>query len=378
MKKINILHVYKTALPESMGGVERFLDDLAQGTSQLGAQNKIFCLASRPAEKPIQFNGYEIVQAKQHLFFSSTGISFSAFRKFRDLSKWADVIHYHFPNPFGDLLHFSLGTKKASVITYHSDIIRQKWMVKFYQPLRDRFLQSADKIVATSPNYFKTSPVLEKFKDKLSVIPIGIDTDEFETPERERVDYWRCRLPQSFFLFVGAMRYYKGLNVLLDALKGTDIEVVLAGIGGIESEIKSRVTALGLKNIIFLGWVNDDDKKAILSLCEGFVFPSYLRSEAFGIALLEAAAAGKPLISCEIGTGTSYINIHEETGLVVQPGSPEELRNAMKYLKDHPQIAAKMGVAARTRAKTLFFPEKQQQAYMNLYRSLVDPKGYKV
>ncbi len=104
-------------------------------------------------------------------------------------------------------------------------------------------------------------------------------------------------------------------------MKGVDLPVVLVGIGALEKELKKQVQRLNLRNTHFLGTLPDQDKCALLELCLGVVFPSHLRSEAFGITLVEGAMYGKPLISSEIGTGTTYINIDNETGLVAPPQS---------------------------------------------------------
>lgn len=232
-------------------------------------------------------------------------------------------------------------------------------------------MRSVDHIVATSPNYFVTSDVLQMFSNKVSVIPIGIDIDSYPRPTDKRLAYWRNRFSKPFFLFVGAMRYYKGLHIALDAIANTDIQLVIAGINGIEKDLKAHAASLNLKNVDFLGFVSDEDKVALLELCTGFVFPSHLRSEAFGISLLEAAASGKPLISCEMGTGTTFINKAGETGLVVNPGSATELREAMQYLLENPGIAAEMGAKAKKRAMELFTAEQQAQSYYTLYKNIL-------
>ena len=371
---MNILHVYKTSMPDSVGGVESFIDTLCREDCRLGVQNTVLSLSKKPDPNPVRLDGYTVHQAKQNLFVGSTGFSLSAFGKFKRLASEADIIHYHFPNPFADMLHLAYSPKKPSVVTYHSDIIKQKYLLHVYRPLKQRFLNSVDSIVATSPNYFATSDILQKYADKVSVIPYGIDYRFYEAADPKRLEYWRSRLPEPFFLFVGAMRYYKGLHIALEAIAGTKIRVAIAGINGIEKELKAQAASLQLNNIDFLGFVNDEDKIALIHLCYGFIFPSHLRSEAFGIALLEAAAVGKPMISCEIGTGTTFVNVANETGLVINPGSPRELREAMQYLLDHPDIAVQMGKNAKKRSNELFTAERQAKSYYELYQRLLSSK----
>ena len=296
----------------------------------------------------------------------------SAFLRFRQLAKEADIIHYHFPYPFADLLHFITRVDKPTVLTYHSDIVKQKYLLKLYQPLMNKFLGSVDRIVATSPNYLKSSKVLARFKDKVSVIPIGLDKSTYPTLNKDRLEYWKKKFGDKFFLFVGVMRYYKGLHILIEAARNSDYPIVVVGAGPIEKELKDQVESLGINNIYFIGFISDEEKVTLFTLSYAILFPSHLRSEAFGISLLEGAMYGKPLISSEIGTCTTYINIDGETGMVVPPSDPGALRKAMDYLWNNPVVAKKMGESAEERYWDLFTADKMAKSYVDLYQSLLD------
>lgn len=371
---MNVLHIYKTCILQSQGGVETFINTLCKFDSKLGIKNKILILSPNPKKESIKLEGYEVYQSKQILFLASTGISITAFFEFRKLIKNVDIIHYHFPNPYADLLHLLCRPKQKTILTYHSDIIRQKIFLPFYKPLRNFFLNSLDKIIATSPNYYVTSDVLQQHSEKVSIIPIGIDHEKYESLDTERYNYWSNKFKEPFFLFIGALRYYKGLHLALNSIKDTNIKLVIAGANGVENNLKSQANKLKLENVNFLGFVEEEDKIALLNLCYGFIFPSHLRSEAFGISLLEAASVGKPLISSEIGTGTTYVNIHKETGIVINPGSSLELKRAMKYLLSNPEKAMKMGKKAKKRALELFSAEKQADSYYRIYKNLIEEK----
>jgi rhamnosyl/mannosyltransferase len=270
-----------------------------------------------------------------------------------------------------DLAHFLARVNKPSVVTYHSDIVRQKHLLRLYQPLRNRFLHSVDAIVATSPNYLASSAVLDGYRDKTRVITYGLDKSLYPEPDPGRLAHWRARLGPKFFLFVGVLRYYKGLHILLDAVAGTGYPVVIVGAGPIELELKAHAARLGLDHVHFVGALDDADKVALLTLCYAVAFPSHLRSEAFGISLLEGAMYGKPMISSEIGTGTTYINVDRETGLVVPPSDPQALRAAMRTLWDNPALAREMGRRAEARYRQLFTSEQMAAGYADLYRELV-------
>jgi rhamnosyl/mannosyltransferase len=368
---MRILHFYKTYYPDSVGGVEQVIRQMCVGTGRLGVSNQVLSLSRQSGLKPFEFEGHMVHRVPQNFELASNAVSVQAVAQLASMAREADVVHYHFPWPFMDLAHFLARVSKPSVVTYHSDIVRQKALLRLYQPLQHRFLQSVDAIVATSPNYLGSSTVLERYRDKTRVITLGLDKSGYPEPEQARLDHWRAKVGPKFFLFVGVLRYYKGLHILLDAVAGTDYPVVIVGAGPIEQELKAEAQRLGLKNVMFVGRVDDLDKVALLKLCYSVVFPSHLRSEAFGISLLEGAMFGKPMISSEIGTGTTYINIDRQTGLVVPPSDHQALRTAMRTLWEDPALAREMGRRAEARYWQLFTSEQMADGYLSLYQELV-------
>ena len=367
---MRVLHFYKTSFPDSVGGVEQVIRQIAIGSNKHGIHTDVLSLIPNRVPRTIEVDGYKIHRARLDFQIASTGFSASAFWKFSQLAKEVDVINYHFPWPFLVLVHFATRINKPTVVTYHSDIVRQKNLLKLYQPLKNKFLASVDRIVASSPNYLATSDVLARYAGKVSVIPIGLDKSSYPRPTQARINYWKAQFSERFFLFVGVLRYYKGLHILVESAQGNEFPIVIVGAGPVEVELKAQVTKLGLRNIHFLGLLPDEDKVALLTLCYGVLFPSHLRSEAFGISLLEGAMFGKPMISSEIGTGTTFINIADETGLVVPPSDPVALRQAMTYLWEHPELAAEMGRNAESRYWNYFTAEDMVNAYAKLYREL--------
>jgi len=368
---IKVLHFFKTYYPETMGGIEQVIFQIAEGGKKYGFESQVLYLSERGAARN-EYVGHHLThRSKLDLHIASTGFSLSAFKDFAELAGKVDIVHYHFPWPYMDLVHFASRIHKPAVVSYHSDIVKQKTLLKLYQPLMNRFLSSVDCIVASSPNYAESSPVLTRFKDKVRVVPYGLDRDTYPVPSAEKLAFWRARFGERFFLFVGALRYYKGLDYLLEAAKKTQLPVVILGGGHLELELKAQANQLGLSDVHFLGGLPDDDKAALLTLCYAFVFPSHLRSESFGISLLEGAMYGKPMISCEIGSGTTYINIAGETGLVVPPRDSVALAAAMNHLWNQPAVAASMGEAAARRFEKLFSADSMAEAYAEIYRSLL-------
>lgn len=366
--RLRVLHVYKTYLPDNCTGVPRVIYEIAEQLQEESVESQVLCLSDVPSDRPIQTGHHITHQAKQNLFVASTGLSLSAFGRFNSLIRDVDVVHYHFPWPLADLLHLTARCKVPSIVTYHSDVVKQRVLGWLYRPLQRRFLASVNRIVATSPQYASTSVVLRQFDLKTIVIPIGIA--ERTVPGRDAIRSWYDRVGEGFFLFVGALRYYKGVPFLIEAARRSGFPVVV--IGGGERSFSDVPP-----NVTFVGAVSDEDKEALLSLSRGLVLPSHLRSEAFGIALIEAARAGKPMISCEIGTGTTFVNLHEETGLVVPPADPAALTEAMKRLVASPEAADRMGQKARRRYEQLFTAREMALAYLSLYRDLVGASAQK-
>lgn len=367
---MRVLHFYKTSFPDSTGGIEQVINQIGIGAVRQGFRTDVLSLTREMVPRTVEVNGYHVHRARLDLEIASTGFSTSAFLRFSQLAKKADVIHYHFPWPFMDVVHFATRIKKPTIVTYHSDITRQKSLLRLYRPLQNRFLGDVDCIVATSPNYLATSPVLARYREKVRVIPIGLGKSTYPRPDPEKLTKWRSLLGPRFFLFVGVLRYYKGLHILLEAAKGTNFPIVIVGAGPTEDELKAQAKILALNNVHFFGHLPELDKVALLELSSAVVFPSHLRSEAFGISLLEGAMYGKPMISSEIGTGTTYINIKGETGLVVPPSDPAALRQAMQYLWDNEDEARALGQRAEQRYWKHFTAEKMVDGYANLYRQL--------
>jgi len=368
---MRVLHFYKTYYPDSVGGIEQVIRQLCVGTGRLGVRNQVLSLSRQRDLAPFEFEGHTVRRVPLDFDIASNACSFAAIGELARLAAESDVVHYHFPWPFMDLAHFMARVNKPSVVTYHSDIVRQKALLRLYQPLQRRFLHSVDAIVATSPNYLASSAVLGRYRDKTRVITYGLDQETYPQPEPARLAHWRATLGPRFFLFVGVLRYYKGLHILLDAVAGTGYPVAIVGAGPIEQELKAHAARLGLEHVHFVGALGEADKVALLTLCHAVAFPSHLRSEAFGISLLEGAMYGKPMVSSEIGTGTSYINIDGDTGLVVPPSDPAALRAALRTLWDDPALARQMGRRAAARYRQLFTAGQMAASYTELYRELV-------
>jgi len=366
---MKVLHIYQVYRPDDFTGVPRVIWELCEGMAVLGVESEVLCLSDSASENPKSVGSHLVHTASRNLTIASARLSADVFLKFKKLVNNFDIIHYHYPWPIGDALHILFGSQKPSLVTYHSDIVKQKLLKHFYAPVEALFLKNVNCIVATSPNYATSSMNLLKYQEKVAVIPIGLPARS--APALEKIKYWDSMVGKDFFLFVGALRYYKGLNILIEAARETGLPVVIAGRGKIEeADLPS--------NVQYVGEVSDEDKECLLSLSRAFVFPSHLRSEAFGVALLEAARAGKPMISCEIGTGTSFINEHTTTGHVIRPNNVAELASAMRTLSENDEMVETLGRNAAQRYCEHFTAKKMCNTYLEQYNKLLEKRNVNV
>lgn len=372
---MNVLNIYRTYYPDPPGGLQEAIRQICLSTNECGVDNTIFTLSPYPF--PAEINSPEalVVREKSWAAPASCDIgSMAAFSTFNKLQEQSDLVHYYYPWPFMDLLHLNSKSDKPTVLTYISDIVRQKALGRFYEPLMWKTLKDMDVIVANCQAYVDSSPILSHsdIRSKVRIIPLGIDEHSYPSDgdstilERIGIDF-----EEPYFLFIGVLRYYKGIHTLIQAAKYVNAQIVITGSGPEESALKKLCLDLQLKNVVFTGRVTNAEKVTLLKSCLSFVLPSHLRSEAYGMVLVEASMMSKPMISCEIGTGTSYINIHLETGFVISPEEPKELAKSMNKLLFDPYLVEQMGRAARTRYEKIFSGHAVGEAYSSIYQELL-------
>ena len=370
---MRVLHVYRRYFPDPFGGIEESIRQIALTTKSKGVETRIFTLSPEPIPIKIVRPEGIIYRSKSWISPASCNLGgIQAFRLFAELSLWADIIHYHFPWPFADLLNLTANKRVPSVVTYHSDIVRQKYLKYLYMPLMKKTLKSMDAIIATSQKYVETSHFLSNSNNykRLEVIPLGIDKNAYENKFDQNILNRLGVFNESFFLFIGILRYYKGLHILIKAARKVNAKVIIVGSGPKNKSLKNQVKKNNQNNIIFSGELSESEKLSLLKNCLAFILPSHLRSEAYGMVLVEASLLGKPMISCEIGTGTSFINLHNETGFVIQPENPDALAKAMNMLLRDSKLVRKFGQNAKKRYQKLFSGSILGQAYSKLYNDI--------
>ena len=338
--------------PPHIGGIETVVAQRAKYLSRFpDTEVKVLVCQEKGRGKTEIINGVEVIRCGSAGTYFSCPVSASFLRKFGELSKWADVIEFHTPFPLEDVACLLSGCKCRVVISWHSDVIRQKKLLFFYQPVLKRFLQRADCIITATQGHIESSSFLPEFREKCRVIPYPVENTEIL--HDASVLTKKLRNPEHVkLLFVGRLVYYKGVDVLIQAFrKVKGCELFLCGTGVLESELRELA---GNLPVHFLGNLSDSDLKSAFSDCDIFILPSVENSEAFGIVQQEAMTAGKPVINTSLPTGVPYVSLHGKTGLTVPPHDVQALADAIQKLADSPGLRRKYGENARKRALALY------------------------
>lgn len=373
---MNILHLYKD-YPPVLGGIENHIKGLAEAQAQRSHQVTVLVTSRDHHTRESVENGVRIIRAARLAQVASTPLSLSLPRLLR--RQRPDVAHLHFPYPVGEVSQWLLGRARRTVLSYHSDVVRQAFILRLYAPLLRRVLRRVDRIIAATPQYRDSSPFLQPYRDKCVLIPYGIDLHRFREADtalvaaiRQRYDCTASGEPGPLLLFVGRLRYYKGLSYLIQAMVYVPATLLVVGTGPMEREWRQLAAATGVaERVHFLGDVDDAVLPAYYHAADLFVLPASQRSEAFGIVLVEAMASGTPLISTELGTGTSYVNRHGETELVVPPRDAEALAAAINELLGDDERRQAMGRAARARAEAEFSLSVMVEQVLRVYKDML-------
>jgi rhamnosyl/mannosyltransferase len=221
-------------------------------------------------------------------------------------------------------------------------------------------------VIVSSPNLAAESAVVRHAR-RVAVIPFGIPTERFrrlDTRQRELAARLRASSAGPRVLFVGRLVYYKGVQVLLEAMAKSGGTLILVGEGPLEGELRRQAAALGIASrVVFAGRVENDDLPAYYHAADLFVLPSVARTEAFGVVQLEAMAAGVPVISTNLPTGVPWVNQHGDSGLVVEPGDVDGLSRAIQRLGTDKELRARLGAAASARAESFFSRRRMVQLF---------------
>ncbi len=353
-RQVKILQVYKDYLPV-LGGIEGHLRLLAEGLAARGHDVTVLTNGRGRRGAAREVGGVRVIYAGRLATLASAPLSPALLS--HAARQRPDLVHLHLPDPTGDLALALAGPRAPLVVSYHSDIVRQRRLLMLYAPLLRRTLRRAARIIAASPAYLRSSPFLAPLADRCALMPYGIDLSRFARPDPARVAAIHARYPGPLSLFVGRLRYYKGVDQLVRAMAHAPGHALIIGADATvrRADLERLAREVGVaERVHFLSVEDAAELPAYYHAADLFVLPSVERSEAFGIVQIEAQAAGLPVVATELGTGTSYVTLHGETGVVVPPADHLALARAMRGILENPPLARALGEAGRRRAHSEF------------------------
>lgn len=362
MKKIKILNITKKYDKGVFGGVEKVIDSICGEFNNINFQSDVFTIKSK--DLSLKKKKYKIHYSHKNFEFFSTPFSFAAIYEFWKHSKNYNLFIFHYPWPFMDLLSIFL-FKKRYIIFYHADIIQKNFLYYLYKPLNKIFFMRAERIICSSENISRSSDTLKNFKQKVVIIPYGIQTKKI-VKNLGKITSFKDK---EYFIFVGNLRNYKGIFFLVDFFKYYKFfDFIIIGDGKEKAKLIKNIK--NIKNIKYLGNLDEKSKLYLIKNSMGLLLPSVDRREAFGISLLEASSLKKPMISTFIGTGTSFVNKHNVTGFNIKPYDKNNLKRYLDLLANNKILRKRMGQNSFIRYNRYFKESIMLKKYKKLFLSL--------
>ncbi len=363
--RLSILHVGKF-YPPHMGGIETHLQALC-GALRPHADVRVIVSSENRNTVEELVDAVPVARLSTLLTAFATSISPAMVARIRHSE--ADVVHIHLPNPAAVLAYLASGHRGRLVVTYHSDTVKQKVLGRMFEPLLHASLRKSAAIIATSPNYLATSPVLQKFRDRCHVIPYGIDSTQFERSDPDAVRAVRARFGDRLIISVGRLVYYKGFDVLIRAMAAVRGKLLIVGDGPLRQELESLAARLQVTDkVVFAGEIHNAGVAPYYHAADLFALASVARSEAFGIVQIEAMAAGLPVVNTSLDSGVPFVSLDGQTGLTVPPSDPPALAAAINRLLDDQALRQSLGQAGVARAKQEFGLDTMLRRTLDLYQ----------
>jgi rhamnosyl/mannosyltransferase len=387
MAPFRVCHLGKFYAPAS-GGMETHVRTLARAQAALGAEVRVVCVNHvdrggrdvtwerfAATETVEEWDGpVGLTRVGRRASLARFEVCLDLPRVLRRLGRRLDVLHLHVPNPTMLLALVAVRLRVPVVVTYHSDVVRQKRLGLVLRPFEHLVFRRAAAVLATSPAYPDGSDLLQAHMSKVKVLPFGVELAPFLDPGEEvlaRARAMRAEHGRPLWLAVGRLVYYKGLDNAIRALTGVPGRLLVVGEGPLAGELRRLAEATGVADrVVWRGRLSDADLVAAYHAADALWLPSNARSEAFGLVQVEAMASGCPVINTAIpASGAPWVSRHEETGLTVPVNDSKALAAAARRLLDEPGLRERLAAGARARACREFDHRLMARRSLELYRT---------
>jgi glycosyltransferase involved in cell wall biosynthesis len=354
---VRILHAYKVYWPDADGGIPSVMSGLARNIDQEASHSILSARRFGPGRKYI-IDGVPVEAVASLGTLHSMPLAPGYFSAFHRSVREAAVFVHHAPFPLTDAaMLLGLPADVAVIVYWHADIIGHPLFKRLVNPILNRALARADKIVVSGTAMIESSDLLKPHAAKCHVLPYGVDLDYWRTLDADdaaKVDQIKQRYPRHI-VAVGRLVSYKGFDVLVRAMCDVDAHATIVGGGPLHDQLNQLATRLGVSaRIHFAGRLERRDIKRLFHSAQIFAFPSVNDAEAFGIAQIEAMSTGLPVVNTQLRTTVPWVARHDREALTVQPNDPGAFAQALNSLLDQPALAQRLSASAYARATDEF------------------------
>ena len=359
--------------PPAPGGMESHVQTLARAQADLGLGVRAFCVNHLPGPTVLEKDGaVEVTRFGKRA--SAAKLDFCPDLPAALARVEADILHLHVPNPTMIVALLRARPTIPVVVTYHSDVIRQRLLGALFRPLERLAYRRVRAILTTSPGYPAGSAFLKPYGDRLDLLPHGIDLAPYLEPsaaDRDEAARLRETYPGPLWVGCGRLVYYKGFVNAIRALPHVPGTLLIVGEGPDRPALEAEARRLGVADrVVLRGGV--PALAPYYLAADAFWFPSNARSEAFGLVQVEAMASGCPVLNTHVPhSGVDWVSRHEETGLTVPIDDPRALAAAANRLLDEPGLRDRLAAAARERAVREFDHRAMADRSLAIYRRIL-------
>lgn len=357
------------------GGVEKVMYDIMLGLSERGVYCDMLCASTEEyPQEDIILNEYaRVFVIKTSMKIAATMLAPAMITRLRKIADDYDIVHIHHPDPMASLALYLSGYKGKVVLHWHSDILKQRNLLRIYKPLQTWLINRANLIVGTTLVYVSQSNFLKNYQHKINYIPIGVLPIQPNDVIVQRIS--NENIGKTLIFSLGRLVEYKGFEFLIESAKylPENYKIVIGGKGPLKEKLESIIVKNNLHDKVeLLGFLSDEEAYGYFAASHVFVLSSIARTEAFAIVQIEAMSCGTPIITCDIeGSGVSWVNKHQNSGLICEGKNSLELAKNIILIGEDDVLYDNLSLGAKNRFKTYFHRNVMIEKTIELYTSLL-------